>query len=192
MSTSPTDGAITAGRRQLAGGLLISAVVAAVILVAAVLPAEYGIDPLRIGRLLGLTALRPAGAAEASTAPQARPSGTLTARQVPAYRADTREVTLAPGKGLEVKTRLEKGATLAYSWRTRDGAKVLHDFHGDPLGAKNDEFESFIKDAEAHESRGYLVAPFTGSHGWYWKNKTAAPVTIELQLSGFYTDIFNP
>lgn len=202
MSIPPIDGAILTGRRELVRGLVVSFLIAAAILVGAVLPAEYGIDPLGVGRALGLTALRagepaaaaaPSGPAPTTAAPASGPVGTpASARQVPPYRSDTRTVELAPGKGIEIKTRLEKGATLVYSWKTRDGAKVLHDFHGEPLGAKADVFESFIKDAQASESRGYLVAPFTGTHGWYWKNRTGAPVTVELQVSGFYTDVFNP
>jgi hypothetical protein len=40
------------------------------------------------------------------------------------------------------------------------------------------------------QSSGALIAPFTGVHGWYWLNKTAAPVTLTLHASGFYTDMF--
>jgi hypothetical protein len=127
-----------------------------------------------------------------TASPNLLAEATLTARQVAAYRSDMRTVELAPGKGIEIKTRLEKGAAIVYAWKTRDGAQVLHDFHGEPQGAKSDVFESFIKDAAASESRGYLVAPFTGTHGWYWKNRTSAPVTIELQVSGFYSEVFNP
>lgn len=201
MSTSPIDGAITTSRRELLRGLIISLVAAAVIAVGIVLPAEYAIDPLGIGRALGLTALRgapaqppsgPAPAASPAAGPSVSPGATLTARQVPAYRSDTREIVLAPGKGIEIKTRLEKGAALIFTWKTRDGAKVLHEFHGEPLGAKNDTFESFIKDNEVAESRGYLIAPFIGTHGWYWKNRTSSAVTIELQMSGFYVDVFKP
>lgn len=200
MSTTPINGAIAVSRRELLRGLVISIALAGSILVAAILPAEYGIDPLGIGRVLGLTKLRqPASetaAAVATPAPSATTltvqGATQTARQAPAYRSDTREVHLAPGKGIEIKTRLEKGAALVYTWKTRDGTKILHDFHGEPLGAKNDTFESFVKDAEASESRAYLVAPFTGTHGWYWKNKSSKPITIELQVSGFYLDILNP
>ena len=200
MSTIPSNGAISTDRRQLLKGLAISVVAAAVILVSVVLPTKYGIDPLGTGRALGLNSLRPEAkpkpspATPAGSAPPAvvMPGGTQTARQGPAYRSDVREVALAPGKGIEIKTRLEKGAALTYSWKTREGSKVLHDFHGEPMGAKDDTFESFIKDTEAAESRGYVIAPFTGTHGWYWKNKGSSPVTIELQLSGFYTDVFKP
>jgi hypothetical protein len=41
--------------RKLVRSTAIAAVVASVLLVTVVLPAEYGIDPTRIGRVLGLT-----------------------------------------------------------------------------------------------------------------------------------------
>jgi hypothetical protein len=100
------------------------------------------------------------------------------------------EVTLPPGRGLEVKTHLAKGATLIYSWKTSKGEPLNHDFHGEPVNAGKDEFESFIEEQGVSESRGSLIAPFTGVHGWYWKNKSTEPVTLTLQASGFYTDIF--
>lgn len=200
MPTTPIDGAIAVNRRELLRSLVIAVALAGSILVAFVLPAEYGIDPLGIGRVLGLTKLRQPLSEAAATTPLPAPSSgtpavpgaTQAARQAPAYRSDTRVVELAPGKGIEIKARLEKGAALVYAWKTRDGAKVLHDFHGEPLGAKNDTFESFVKDEEASESRAYLVAPFTGTHGWYWQNKSSKPIAIELQVSGFYLDIPGP
>jgi hypothetical protein len=31
-----------------------------------------------------------------------------------------------------------------------------------------------------------LIAPWQGIHGWYWQNKSGAPVTVRLRMSGFY------
>ncbi len=115
---------------------------------------------------------------------------TIASKPSQPYRTDVMEVELAPGKGLEVKTHLAKGATLVFSWKTESGAVVNHDFHGEPVNAKNDEFESFILENDVNQSRGALIAPFTGVHGWYWKNKTAEPVKVVLHASGFYTEIF--
>ena len=185
---------INASRRELAKGGAIAAAIASVVLTVAVLPAEYGIDPTGIGRALGLTALQSAAAEPAPAAPPPAPSssGTVAAAQQSAYRADTRTVTLPPGEGLEIKTRLEKGAALIYSWKTGGGELINHDFHGEPAGAKGDEYESFLKQAGVSESRGVLVAPFSGTHGWFWGNRTDAPIVVTLQASGFYTDIFEP
>ena len=181
--------AITASRRELAKGTGIAAAIAAVALTFFVLPSEYGIDPTGVGGVLGLTALHAPAPEETPEPAPVGATGTIAGRQQPAYRSDTKQVTLPPGKGLEVKTTLDKGAALIYSWKTEGGEVVNHDFHGEPLGAKDDEFESFIKERGVSESRGMLIAPFPGTHGWFWGNKTDKPIVITLTASGFYTDI---
>ncbi len=194
-----------APKQELLRGTLIAAALAAIILTVAVLPAEYGIDPTGAGRALGLAPLHKGQTAIAAnalapavpmkkgstvSAPGEVRGETVAAPQTVAYRSDVMEIILPPGKGLEVKTHLAKGATLIYSWKTSNGAVVNHDFHGEPVNAGKDEFESFILENGVSKSSGSLVAPFTGVHGWYWKNKSTAPVTIALQASGFYSDIF--
>ena len=42
-------------------GTLTALLVAAVVLIAVVLPAEYGVDPIRTGKLLGLTEMSESG-----------------------------------------------------------------------------------------------------------------------------------
>lgn len=209
MSESVTTTAANTPKKELLRGILTAGVVAAVILTTTVLPAEYGIDPTGVGHALGLTSLnQPApsngfgttvtvdgpmsGATKNSkvSAPGEVRASTIAGPQAPAYRTDELEVTLPPNRGLEVKTHLAKGATLIYSWKTASGELVNHDFHGEPVNAGKDEFESFILEKGVSESRGTLVAPFTGVHGWYWKNTTDQPVTLKLQASGFYSDIF--
>lgn len=209
--SQPLNGAIVAPKKELLRGILIAAGVAGLLLVTTVMPAEYGIDPLGVGKALGLTQLHsPAqDAGAAAMGAQAIPPGmsgatkgstvsakgeeralTIASPQAAAYRADTMEIVLPPKKGVEVKTHLAKGATLIYSWKTKNGELVNHDFHGEPVDAGKDEFESFILDKGISESRGSLIAPFTGVHGWYWKNLSSEPVTIVLSASGFYADIF--
>lgn len=188
MSEAPVS-SITASKRELARGSAIALAIASVLLTIAVLPAEYGIDPTGIGRLLGLTALHSPEATPTPVAAATPAPATIASSQKAPYRADTRQITLPPGKGLEIKTHLEKGAALIYSWKTEGAAVVNHDFHGEPADAKGDEFESFLREGGVSESRGVLIAPFTGTHGWYWGNKTDAPIVVTLEASGFYTDI---
>ena len=199
MTSTPMNGGISVAKKELLRGTGLAAVAAGLILTVAILPAEYGIDPTGIGKALGLTTLhRPATTADSAPAAQgsqvAAPGEaralTIAAKQTVPYRSDEQEITLAPGKGLEVKTHLAKGATLIYSWETKGGAVVNHDFHGEPVNAREDEFESFIADKGVSSSSGSLIAPFTGVHGWYWKNKSAEPVTLILRSSGFYADIY--
>ncbi len=210
MSHSEMTSTHVVPKRELLRGTFTAAVVAALLLTVAVLPAEYGIDPTGAGQALGLTKLHAAEIAPAATgkAVSVQPaqvpitSGstvsspgeervlTISSKPTLPYRTDEMEIVLAAGKGVEVKTHLAKGATLIYAWKTKNAEKVNHDFHGEPVNAKENEFESFILEDDVSESRGTLVAPFSGVHGWYWKNKTAGPVTVVLRASGFYSDIF--
>ena len=196
MLTQPLDGASTSSRRDLLRGVLIAAGIASIILTVAVLPAEYGIDPTGIGQALGLknlsgSAVSSKAIAAAGPKPVVAGTSTIASRQSVPYRADTREIVLQAGQGLEVKTLLAKGATLIYSWKIKNGAKIDHDFHGEPENAKNNEFESYIEEKNVSESKGSVIAPFTGTHGWYWNNQNQEPVTVVLQASGFYTDMIN-
>lgn len=54
MTTPPPD-ALAPTSRQLIRSTILAVVVAALLLVTCVLPAEYGVDPTGVGRLLGLT-----------------------------------------------------------------------------------------------------------------------------------------
>lgn len=210
MDSSKHSGAVRATRGELVRGVLVSLVVASVLLLCAVLPAEYGIDPTGAGKAMGLTTLNAPAvpvAAKAITAapvpttapevagaadPHAKKPDTVANRETAPYQVATREIVLQPGSGVELKARMDKGAALIYAWKTKDGSKIHHEFHGDPAGAQNDEYESYIKDDAVSASKGALVAPFTGVHGWYWKNESDKPVTVLLQASGFYTELFNP
>ena len=42
------------------------------------------------------------------------------------------------------------------------------------------------------EMSGELVAAFTGNHGWFWRNRTDAPVTVTLRTGGEYLEIKVP
>ena len=149
-----------------------AAVAAAVILITAVLPAEYGIDPLGTGQLLGLTDL--AGGAT---------SGAIS-RQDVAYKTNTASFELGPYEFVEFKYRLEQGATMVYSW-TATGP-VIYDLHSEPDGAPEGYAESFDK-AQGPAAHGSYTAPFSGIHGWFWENPGTKLVTITLTTAGFYS-----
>ena len=42
------------------------------------------------------------------------------------------------------------------------------------------------------EQAGALVAAFTGNHGWFWRNRSDAPVTLTLRTEGAYTEMRTP
>lgn len=148
----------------------VALAVAVVILFTAVLPAEYGYDPLRTGRLLGLNAL-------------AESTGAITP-QTATYQTDTVEFELGPYEFLEYKYRLEQDGSMVYSWKAT--GPVIYDFHSEPDGAPEGYAESFDK-AQAGEAHGTYTAPFSGIHGWFWENPGARAVTITLASAGFYS-----
>ena len=198
---------------QLLKASAIALLCALTILVTAVLPAEYGKDPTGIGAALGLTALysaeekvseSPAVIDSATSTPLAVPSQPpLTATdptqsfnpdavraQSTAFRSDEMSVTLEPGKGAEIKAKMLEGASFVFGW-VSVGGPVNFDMHGEKPN-DGDKFTSYWLDNQKTEAHGRFVAPFTGAHGWYWKNKGTVPVTITVKVSGYFEPLYRP
>ena len=200
--------------RQLIRSTLVALVVAAALLIAAVLPAEYGIDPTGLGRVLGLTQMgeiktgaakqatpqvaaptTPVAAAPVATTTDAEPSPAAKASapvavtaQAPAGQSHEMAITLKPGQAAEVKLDMRKGAKVAYRWTTRGGG-VNFDTHGDPLNAPKDFYHGYGKGKQAERDEGILEAAFDGQHGWFWRNRTQGEVTVSLSTKGEYSVI---
>lgn len=192
MSTSTTSPEISG--RKLMISTVGAALVALVILVIAVLPAEFGRDPTGLGQALGLTALSQASDGPADLVPDGR-SGTSGAdmpsvvAEAAAYATEQRTLTLAPGEGVEIKALMAQGQSFVFSWNASE--PVHFDMHGEPPGDA-DDFESYWRERSRSASSGLLIAPFDGTHGWYWKNPNSGPVTINVQLSGFFEKVYRP
>jgi len=188
MTTSQLNAGVRveAGERvALAAGAALF--VAGVILVVAVLPAEYGVDPLGIGRRLGLTAMNDTQRSlEAFQATRTTSAGgaPIVAPQERAYQQETVAFTLAPKDSIEYKYRLDKGKALLYSWKAT--GPVNYELHAEPDGAPQGYAESFDKKDAQTAAAGTLTAPFAGIHGWYWENSGATTVTVTLSAAGFY------
>ncbi len=173
--------------RTLFTAMAAALVVAAIVLVAFVMPAEYGIDPLGTGRALGLTAIASPG-----LAPVPPPQGDTLAPTPMGpvalypgqYKFDAREIVLGPYEYVEFKYRLAEGATMLFAWSA--SSDVMHDFHGDRDGAPADAAQSYDA-APRRQADGSFTAPFTGIHGWYWENPGGDEVTISLHTAGFYS-----
>jgi hypothetical protein len=185
MSTVPAPSATPPSTRALVRATLAALVVAAIVLVTTVLPAEYGLDPLGTGRALGLNNLFAAedvAPAPATIVPT--DAGPLHV-QLNEYRADARTFTIGPREGMEFKYVLDKGATMVYAWKA--DAFVDFDFHTEPEGLPPEASESFEK-GQASQKRGGYTAPYDGIHGWYWENPTDRDVTVSLTSTVFYTE----
>lgn len=188
--------------RQLLRSTLLAAISAIVLLTTVVLPAEYGIDPTGIGRVLGLTDMgviktRLAAEAEADAAASqavetvpTTPPATAAPAPVAATSAavapwrDEQRFVLTPGQGIEVKLRMKEGEKARFAW-TVEGGAVNYDTHGDGGGRSI----SYEKGRGVPADEGELVAAFTGNHGWFWRNRGQSDVTVTLRTGGEYAEL---
>lgn len=200
--------------KQLLRSTAIAIVAAAGILVAVVLPAEYGIDPTGFGRPLGLTEMgelkmQLAAEAEADRAPPAATPGPRSSlsgaifaglfirsavAQTPAPaaapRTDETTITLRPNQGLEVKLDMRRGARVSYSW-TATGP-VNYDLHGEPPNPGRNAAHSYKNGRGSLGEQGEFIAAFDGTHGWFWRNRSGRDLTVTLQTQGDYARIIRP
>ena len=107
-----------------------------------------------------------------------------TGKPVESQWKDSITITIPARSGKEYKFQLVKGALLEYSWKT-DSKKLFFDFHGEPKGDTTGYFESF-KNSTDSQSSGSIAAPFEGTIGWYWENKSQTPVNVVLNTRGSY------
>jgi hypothetical protein len=181
MNAIATVPAVSLSKRQLLLATALAVLVAALILIVAVLPAEFGIDPTGFGKLAGLTAMAQSEGNTAVPAMHAHPRKARSARI---------EIHVLPNERLEYKALLELGEPLLYSW-TVQGGPVYFEFHGEPTEGKwpKDYYRSYQISERSNAEQGSFVAPFTGNHGWYWRNLSNEPATIILEASGYYTKL---
>ena len=167
-------------KTKLAWATLAALLAAGVVLVTTVLPAEYDIDPLGVGEVLGLRVL---SRGSANGVIPVRSDGLLAARS--SYRMDHRTFELEPGGWVEYKYRLEEGRAMVFSW-TATGW-VRSEMHSESDTAPEGTAEFFEVAEETLHRHGNYIAPFPGIHGWYWINETDRPVTLTLDAAGFFT-----
>ena len=113
------------------------------------------------------------------------------------WRSDQFEISLlAPEAGphqseAEYKVRMDKGDALTFTWHVEnldDSEEFYFDFHGEAL-PESEQSKTAVTNYEKRiglQKSGYLIAPFSGAHGWYFQNQSAKPVVVHLTISGFY------
>tara|TARA_R110000868_G_scaffold255767_2_gene512369 strand:- start:1669 stop:2292 length:624 start_codon:yes stop_codon:yes gene_type:complete len=196
-------------KKEIIKAVLFALVLGIVILVSAVLPAEYGVDPVGTGKLFGFDKLY---------VPEDMPDNfvTTTGKTFPLIkmdkagsgpevkrpvevdnpapekqfteREDTIEVIVPAGKGIEYKIYMLKYGKMKYEWTT-DKETVYLDFHGEVKQEKEVTdvyFESYTL-AYSNNMVGTFYAPFEGKHGWFFRNNNNKDITITLKLKGQYS-----
>ena len=169
---------IETSRGGVLAALGLSAVLALIALVTFVLPAEYDVDPLGVGELLGVKGMSGYSVQALST-------------EGAGFREDSVAFPLAPFESIEYKYHLKAGQAMVFSWTAE--AEVVYDLHSHTKATYADEEEeeedsvSFAlgRDVAQH---GTYVAPYDGLHGWFWENRTQQDVVVKLQTQGFYEE----
>ena len=210
---APVTAAELPSSRTLLRSTLVAAGVALVLLITVVLPAEYGVDPTGVGRLLGLTEMgeikmalaKEAAAADsveaaarasgtrdsvpaAPTAPVAAPAAAAATAETPrpdSSNSHVTEIVLRPNEGKEIKLAMRKDARVTYSWSTDRGV-VNYDTHADSPGIS---YHGYGKGTAKPSDEGVLVAAFDGMHGWFWRNRGNETVTLTLRTNGNYQEL---
>jgi hypothetical protein len=176
----------TSSKMAIVKATLTALAVALLILFTIVLPAEYGIDPLRTGKALGLLDL--AATTDNGTAGRAVPARSGINNTEPAvYKVDAEDIGLHPGQAIEMKYHMRKGAAMVYTWKA--SGKVQFEFHGEPdQKPRPDYYESYAIDNKIGQDHAYgsFIAPSTGLHGWFLVNKGTQDVRIRLTATGFF------
>ncbi len=185
---------------QLLRSTLLAAVVAIALLVTVVLPAEYGIDPTGAGEVLGLTEMGNIKRELTIEAEQDKLNHSRnnhntnqlswivdllfnSAHADDAWQ-ETITFTLTPGASHEIKIKMDAGNIAEYKWQAENG-RINFDLHGHGTG----ESVTYKKGRGETEDAGTFEAPFSGEHGWFWRNRDKQEVTVVLNLRGNYAEV---
>ncbi len=193
---------------QILKSLIIALIIGAVVLLTAVLPAEYGLDPLGTGELFGFSKLYQGNdqtetietnsslnfkkiKMEKLGSPISVPKPSEADNPLPKVqyrqRKDTITVVVSAEKGIEYKFKSLKYGSTKYEWATDKGI-VYIDFHGEVKQENppaNVFYESYTL-AYSNNMAGTLTAPFEGKHGWYFRNETNEDIVVTIRLDGQY------
>ena len=180
-------------RGRLIAATLGALIVATLIVLGAILPAEFNKDPLGIGKLTGIGKL---WAPAEKTVDTKSASAPLAREYEVPFREDAVEIPLggfmtgAENSELEYKVRMKKDATLIYSWEVAgeaDARDFQFDQHGHTTPAPGQPMTvATFKQAFGLKQAGALTAPFDGIQGWQFSNSSEQPVVVHLKLAGFY------
>lgn len=213
MSENPDRGGFKPpSGKNIAIGSGVALGAAIIVLVVAILPAEYCKDPTGIGGLLGITCMS-SDAGPTKTIqivdtvggnetlmeaeipdfgdPVPLPNPDVAQHQDAAPSTHTMVVEIDTGGETEVKLWLEEGKMAVFNWEV-EGGIVYSDFHGHTPEMGDDFWVRYREDQRgAERGSGSLVAPFSGEHGWYWVNLSDNPVTVTLEATGYFDDVID-
>jgi hypothetical protein len=178
---------------------ITASITTAILFLAFLLPACYGIDPLGWGAKLGILGSQTT-VDHAHTANNTQPSSPNSAQShgnaavtppvaAPleddplSVRTNTVELIVPPKQGLDYRLAMERDYDLDYIWKT-NGKSVASELRGESDDGKI-RSKTFAK-LTSPAGKGFFIIPFNGRFGWHWENSADQPVTIRLTVKGHY------
>ncbi|MBE0485406.1 hypothetical protein [Marinobacter sp.] len=203
---------------KLVRSTIIAAIVALLLLVTVVMPAEYALDPTGAGRVLGLTEMgeikeqlaeeAAADAAAQMVAVQPQTQAPAPAAVEPAATAEAApeaepaQEEPAPATAHETEWKdevrfvLTPGQGTEFKLTMNEGAiaRFSWESEGGPVnfdthGDGGGRSISYQKGRGVPEDEGELEAAFTGNHGWFFRNRNNNDVTLVLRTGGDYGEL---
>lgn len=182
---------------QLLKSTIIAIIMIVILFVMVILPAEYGTDPTGVGKLLGLKEMgdikmslleESQNESLQESEPFSIDTDSVEAEKISdTINEDVVEITIEPGKAIEIKLEMKIGDVVQYEWRTIKGG-LNYNLHGDGYKGSKKSI-NYKKGRMVSSDSGELKAEFDGYHGWFWRNREKFSVTVILQTSGDYIRI---
>ena len=182
---------------QLLKSTIIAIIMIVILFVMVILPAEYGTDPTGVGKILGLKEMgdikmslleESQNESLQESEPFSIDTDSVEAEKISdTINEDVVEITIEPGKAIEIKLEMKIGDVVQYEWRTIKGG-LNYNLHGDGYKGSKKSI-NYKKGRMVSSDSGELKAEFDGYHGWFWRNREKFSVTVILQTSGDYIRI---
>ena len=178
---------------QLLKSTIIALVVGGVLLLCVVIPAEYGKDPTGVGELLGLKKM---GEIKIRLEKESLIEDQVFNENI-SFKKEIREDTetteenhdvlefiLKPDEAIEIKLEMVEGSLVKYNWKTHNGG-LNYNLHGDGYKGSQQSI-TYKKGRMTSSDSGEIISEFDGYHGWFWRNRNSAAVTVTLETIGEY------
>jgi len=178
---------------QLLKSTIIALVVAGALLLCVVIPAEYGKDPTGVGELLGLKKM---GEIKIRLEKESLNENQVFNENITLkdeVREDTKtseenhdvlEFVLEPDGAIEIKLEMIEGSFVKYNWVTHNGG-LNYNLHGDGYKGSHQSI-TYKKGRMTSSDNGEIISEFDGYHGWFWRNRNSAAITVTLETIGDY------
>lgn len=203
--------------KQLIKSTFLALVVALVLLITCILPAEYGVDPTGIGRSLGLTqmgeikeqlaeeaaqdeALQSQASTELVVEPRVQDEQSSSSTSIASANTQQPEAEIAvtesvPSESYQVTLKPGEAAEVKLAMSKSSQVNYIwsvnqgHVNYDTHADNAKVKYHNYNKGKAVKKDEGVMTAAFDGKHGWFWRNRSNQTVTVTLEVSGDYSEL---